>query len=50
VLGPDRRVLLQLLHHDRDRLLELRVVAGDDVGRRLLDLDVRRDADAFGAG
>ena len=28
-----RRVLLQLLHHHRDRPLELRIAAGDHVGR-----------------
>src|SRR5436309_1387737 len=41
VLG---RVLAQLRHDDLDGLLQLRVLARDDVGRRLLDLDVRRHA------
>ena len=39
-----RRMALQLLQRDRDRPLELRVVAFADELRILLDLDVRRDA------
>src|SRR5262245_54561518 len=38
------RVLLQFLHDQLDRLLELRVLAGNNIGRPLLDLDVRSDA------
>src|SRR5262245_3900688 len=39
-----RRVLLQLLHDQLDRLLELRVLARDDILRPLLHFDVRSDA------
>jgi hypothetical protein len=46
-LRRDRWILLQLLEDDRDRLLELRVVASDHLGRRLVDLDVGRDADVL---
>ncbi|MCK7483416.1 MAG: hypothetical protein M0C28_45040 [Candidatus Moduliflexus flocculans] len=44
-----RRVGLQLVHDDLDGRLELRVAAGDDVLRRLLDLDVGRDAHVLDA-
>src|SRR5258706_7647330 len=39
-----RRVRGELLHGDGEGLLELRIAAGDDVGRRLLDVDVGRHA------
>src|SRR5262245_16937084 len=39
-----RRVALQLLHAVLDAALELRVVAGDQRVRRVLDLDVGIDA------
>src|SRR5690349_21218875 len=42
-------LLLELLEDDLDSLLELRVLAGDDVGGELLDVDIRRDADIFDA-
>src|SRR5262249_49412611 len=46
-LGLRRRHLLQLLPHDLDRAFQLRVTAGDDVGRRLLDFDVGRNTLVF---
>src|SRR5438270_12897613 len=39
-----RRIRGELLHRHIDRPIELRIAAGDDVGRRLLDVDVGRNA------
>src|SRR6185295_11568698 len=42
-----RWILLQLIHNDLNRFLQLRVMSIDDIGGHLLDFDVRSDADVL---
>ena len=42
-----RGMLLQLLHHPRDRFLELRIVALAHLRRILLHIDIGCDADVL---